>query len=760
MTGAPMVEKDMAPPEEAGRNAIWRRVGRWIMRVVLGRRFALALAIAAVISGIGTYVVLTQSAPFGPDPDTVLVLVNVDLALLLLLGAVVARRIVELWAARRRGSAGSRLHVRLVLLFSLVAVTPAIVVAIFSVVFFNVGIQSWFSDRVRNALGASLSVAEAYLNEQQQAIRADILVMGQDVAREQSVVFQNPALLNRVLSAHASLRGVPEVMLFEGSTGRVLGRSSLSYTLEFDPVPTWAVERARAGEVAIIVNEKGDRVRALMRLGDLPDTFLYVGRFVDPSVLNHVKRTQDAVLVYEQLEGRRSNMQINFAMLFAVLALLLLFAAVWLGLVFANQLARPIINLIGATERVRAGDLGVRVPAADGDDEIGTLGRAFNRMTSQIESQQRELLDANRQLNMRRRFTEAVLGGVSSGVIGLDDQFRLNLPNRSASALLATDLDREVGRNLADVVPEMEELLDEAKRRPRGLVQSQIRVTREKRTQTLLVRVAAERSADQEVLGYVVTFDDITELLSAQRKAAWADVARRIAHEIKNPLTPIQLSAERLKRKYLKEITSDPETFETCTDTIVRQVGDIGRMVDEFSSFARMPAPVMKDEDAVELCRQAVFLQRNANPSIVYVVETPAAPANLICDGRQVGQALTNLLQNAADSILARPVAGDRALPEGRIVVRVAVDGGQIVVDVEDNGIGLPVEQRDRLTEPYVTTRAKGTGLGLAIVRKIMEDHGGELALEDREEGGARVRLVFPVDVAGAPRAEAAASRP
>jgi two-component system nitrogen regulation sensor histidine kinase NtrY len=339
-------------------------------------------------------------------------------------------------------------------------------------------------------------------------------------------------------------------------------------------------------------------------------------------------------------------------------------------------------------------------------------------------------------------------------VIGLDDQFRINLPNRSASALLSIDLDRAIGRPLAEVVPEMDELLDEAVRRPRGLIQSQIRVARDKRSQTLLVRVAVERAADQQVLGYVVTFDDITELLSAQRKAAWADVARRIAHEIKNPLTPIQLSAERLKRKYLKEITSDPETFETCTDTIVRQVGDIGRMVDEFSSFARMPAPVMRDEDAVKLCRQAVFLQQNANPSIVYTTEAPEA-AQFVCDGRQVGQALTNLLQNAADSILARPVTEGGALPEGRIVVRLVANAGEVGIDVEDNGIGLPVDQRDQLTEPYVTTRAKGTGLGLAIVRKIMEDHGGELVLEDREGGGARVRLVFPAIAAVAPRADA-----
>ncbi len=720
---------------------VLRRWGAWSRRVSLGPRAAYGLAIAALLAGIATYIILTRSAPFGPSPSQVLILVNVNLALLLMLAAVIARRVVQLWADRRRGSAGSRLHGRLVMLFSLVAVTPAIIVAVFAVPFFNFGIQSWFSDQVRTALKTSLVVAKAYLNDQQEGIRADVLAMAQDLGKEQPIVFQTPILLQKVVSTHAALRGLPEVMVFEGGGG-VLARSGLSFALAFEPVPSWAIEKARRGDVAIMTTEKGDRVRALVQLGNHVDTYLYVGRFIEPGVLGNVAKLQDAVLAYEQLEGRRSSIQINFAMLFAVMSLLLLLAAVWVGLIFATQLIRPIGNLIAATERVRAGDLGVRVEVAPIGDEIGTLGRAFNRMTSQIESQQSELIEANRQLDTRRRFTEAVLSGVSSGVIGLDEAGRINLPNRSASTLLSADLEHAIGQPLAEVVPEMHGLIAEATSRRREFVQSQIRLTRDRRSRTLLVRVAPERS-EAETPGFVVTFDDITELLSAQRKAAWADVARRIAHEIKNPLTPIQLSAERLKRKYLKEIQSDPETFISCTDTIVRQVGDIGRMVDEFSAFARMPAPVMKAEDLAEISDHAIFLQRNAHPDIDYRLECRNGAVHLACDGRQIGQALTNLLQNAADSILARKPAADGTVPEGRIVTRIGVEDGRPVIDVEDNGIGLPDDIRDRLTEPYVTTRAKGTGLGLAIVRKIMEDHGGEVILDDREDGGARVRLAF-----------------
>jgi two-component system nitrogen regulation sensor histidine kinase NtrY len=370
-------------------------------------------------------------------------------------------------------------------------------------------------------------------------------------------------------------------------------------------------------------------------------------------------------------------------------------------------------------------------------------------MTHRIEAQQGELVEANRQLDDRRRFTETVLAGVSAGVIGLDREGRITLPNRSASELLALEREQMVGRKLAELVPEVAELLDETMRRPERVREAQVRIERRGRALTLLVRVAAEREGG-ETQGYVATFDDVSELITAQRKAAWADVARRIAHEIKNPLTPIQLSAERLKRKYLKEIQSDPDTFTTLSDTIVRHVGDIGRMVDEFSSFARMPAPIMKVEDLRDICRQALFLQRNAHSEIRFESDLPAEPVPFSCDARQLHQALVNLLKNAAESIEAR--SGDE-LPKGEIRLAIEERGGGAALVIEDNGRGLPRELKDRLTEPYVTTRAKGTGLGLAIVKKIMEDHGGSLALEDREEGGARAELLFPAErrAAGAP---------
>ncbi len=731
---------------------IRRRLRRWSIHVGLARKFAIGLTACTVISGIATYAALTGMASMGANSRTVLILLTIDLVLLLALSVVVIRRVVKVWVARKKGSAGSRLHIQLVALFGLVAITPAIVVAVFSLLFFGLGIESWFSDRVRTALEGANVVAESYLKEHQENIRNAIAAMADDINREGVVLYANPTALDQTLVIQTALRSLTEAVVFVGR-GRVLAKSGSSLVLDFEMVPDWAIEAARDGRIAMLTSERGDRVRALIQLDEAWDTFLYIGRYVDHNVLQHLEQTQRAVTAYKQLEGRRSGIQITFAMVFVVVGLMLLFSAVWVGLLFANRLARPISQMIAAAEKVRAGDLSARVDEKAGHDEIDTLGRAFNRMTSQLEGQRSELMGANRQLELRHRFTKTVLAGVSAGVIGLDDKGCVNLPNRSASELLATDLEPFIGKSLKEAVPEMVGLLNRVMERPDRLAQGQIKLIRQGGSRTLLVRIAAEGGADN-ALGFVVTFDDISDLLSAQRKAAWADVARRIAHEIKNPLTPIQLSAERLKRKYLKQITKDPEVFTACTETIIRQVGDIGRMVDEFSSFARMPQPVMERYDLLELCRQSIFLQKTSFPGIEFSFQCDAETLEMNMDSRLMGQALTNLLKNAAESIESKAKDGGgknknggqkKDTPLGQVEVTVAPSDGRAEIIIEDDGYGFPEQSRETLTEPYVTTREKGTGLGLAIVKKIMEDHHGTLILENRSKGGARVRLILPL---------------
>lgn len=737
-----------AQPAAATRPLV-RRLLDWAHRHRLSRKLAIALAAAAVVSGVATYAVMTGSG-VAPAPGTVLLLLNLDLALLLVLGAVVARRIVMLWAERRRGLAGSKLHVQLVMLFSALAVAPAIVMALFSALFFNLGVEAWFSHRVKVALNESLAVAQAYIGEHRELIRGDILEVASNINRQAAQLNISPHGFQQLAEAASLVRKLPEVVVFD-EQGHILAAVNRTDSHKPAPLPLWALDEARQGEVVIFNPDDAggltaglsDRVRAVVKLEAFDHLFLMVGRYVDPQAIGHYERTNAAVQAYQTIEGQRSGLQITFAMIFVVVAVLLLLAAIWVGLVLANRLARPIAELVGAAERVRSGDLKARVDDAKADGEIGSLSRAFNRMTSQLETQRRELMEANRQLDDRRRFTEAVLTGVSSGVIGLDAGGRINLPNRAASAFLSTELDAMVGQDFRTVVPEMAPLLDAARANSERPTEGQITVFRGGRRRSLLVRVGGQ-PLENGAVGFVVTFDDITELEAAQRKAAWSDVARRIAHEIKNPLTPIQLSAERLKRKYAKEITSDPETFRICTETIVRQVGDIGRMVDEFSSFARMPAPSMREEDLCELIRQTVFLQRNARPEITFETHLPAdGPVRLALDPRQVGQALTNLIKNATEAIDGRVAPDGGELPAGRIAVGLVEQADRTAIVVEDNGKGLPVENRERLTEPYVTTRSKGTGLGLAIVKKIMEDHGGELVLEERPGSGARVSLVF-----------------
>ncbi|MDB5396853.1 MAG: ntrY [Rhodospirillales bacterium] len=717
----------------------WQIFVLWARKTGLGNKVALALIAVSVMAGAATYAALTAGAPFG-DAHTLYLLLNIDLALFLLLVLIVARRIVALWVQRRQGTAGARLHVRLVTWFSLVAVVPAIFVTLFSIGFFYLGVESWFSDRVKTAVEDSVVVARAYFEENKQEIRGDILAMASDL---NSVPIGTPQEFAAMLRQQTLLRNLSDAMVFDGSRNFKVS-TGMIFALGLDQPPMDAVDAARDyGEVQIMTTGEQDRVTALVKLHG--DIFLYVARPIDPRVLSHINLAKDAAAEYAQAEGSRSQLQIRVWLMFIVVALLLLLAAIWMGLHFAKQLVRPVSALIEAAEQVRAGDLSIRVLEPEDADELSVLSRTFNRMTSQLASQRADLVEANYQLDMRRRFTETVLAGVSAGVIGLDLDGKVTLANRSAGEFLDIEPSVMAGQMLADIIPEIVPILEQLGPNQTRLIQSQLDLRRPGLpNRTVLVRIGAEQQGKQ-VRGYVVTFDDVTELLQAQRKAAWADVARRIAHEIKNPLTPIQLSAERLKRKYLKEITSDPETFVTCTDTIVRQVGDIGRMVDEFSSFARMPQAVMRREAMADLVGQAVFLQRQAHTNIRFDVVKPSEPLVVECDGRQITQALTNLLQNAVDAIGGRIATEGQTLPRGTIEVSLAIDEDRILIAVSDNGRGLPVAERDRLTEPYVTTRSKGTGLGLAIVKKIMEDHSGTLEMQDNPEGGARVVLCIPL---------------
>jgi two-component system nitrogen regulation sensor histidine kinase NtrY len=706
--------------------------------IALGRVSTLGLASLALLLGIATFGILAGRVKLGVHSSVAIGLNVADFAVLLLLVTVLVGRVTRVVMERRQGAAGARLHVRLVFLFGVVAAVPAILVAVFATVFFNIGIQAWFNQRVQTALDESSQVAQGYLAEHTNDIRLDALAIANDLSQNGTIFYGDASGFANFLVQQTATRGLTQAVIFEPVTGQVIASAGLLAGMGATIPSQTEIASARGGQVVVISAPDATLERAVVQLDSTPPLMLLIERPIDPAILDHVQKTQAAVAEYQRLSQNRNGLEVSFALVFATVALLVLSAAVLIGLVIANQIARPIGHLMRAAERVRAGDLTVQVPESATGDEVAGLSRAFNRMTGQLAAQRTELMAAYGQLDERRRFTETVLAGVSAGVIGLDAKGRIELPNRAAAEFLGMDLQARLGERLADVAPEFAPMIEAVMAAPERAVTGEIEHGPAMAKRVLLVRIGAEFKAGVAD-GFIVTFDDVTELLSAQRKAAWADVARRIAHEIKNPLTPIQLSAERLKRRFAREITSDVEGFAQCADTIVRHVGDIGRMVDEFSTFARMPAPVMQSESLERIVREALVLQRVASRHIDWEVEIAAPDLRALCDRRLIGQAVTNLLQNAADAVAMRPGAH-------KVTIQICADAGQAVLRVIDDGIGLPATDHAKLTEPYVTHKPKGTGLGLAIVRKIMEDHGGQLVLAAAPDGpGAAVSLVLPI---------------
>jgi len=731
-------------------NADWlTKMMTWVRRSGLGRKLAFALVICVIISGVATFVTMTSSGPSGADPSLILNLLYVDAVLLLSLGALIVRRLVKLHSQHSRGIAGSKLHTRLVLFFSLLAVTPAILVAVFAGLYLNLGMQSWFSERVSTALSSSQTVAEAYRDAHVRSIQIDALAMASSLNRQAVQLSQSRKALERELNQLAQSKNLVEAAIMDGQ-GRVMAHTALTLSLAFDQVSQSVFDQADNNDVVVTFEPQNDRTRAIIKLDRYIDTYLFIGRFIPPEISGSIDRVETAYKQYSQLEEQREGIHISFVMIFMVVALMLLLAAAWIGMMFANQMVQPLTDLIAASERIRKGDLAVRVSKDHSADEIGLLGRAFNRMTEQLAAQRESLVEANRELAERNRFTETVLDGVTAGVIGLDKDGNIHLPNRFAGLFLRSDVSDLSGKPLSEIVPELEDLLAQAHQKPTRPAQAEVKLIRDSQVRIINASIAAEWVGGN-IIGYVLTFDDITELQSAQRRAAWANVARRIAHEIKNPLTPIQLSAERLKRKYFKQIEDDPQTFSQCTDTIIRQVEDMRRMVNEFSSFARMPRPVLKNENIGELCGEIMFLERNRTDLIDYKTDIPAGSQKLLCDRQQMSRLLTNLVKNAAESIFSKynldpdsPIADGQETPLGHVTLTLEEDNDELVIRIQDDGIGFPEDERDRLTDPYVTTRQKGTGLGLAIVKKIVEEHQGKMALKDGPDGGAIVELRFP----------------
>ncbi|MBW7967331.1 PAS domain-containing sensor histidine kinase [Bradyrhizobium sp. BR 10261] len=724
---------DTAPAEEPRR---WS-ARRWLAP------FAVALAL---LSALLTFLVLTGLAKIEPTPEVVRSFYLINAGTILLLVGIIVRELWQLILARRRGRAAARLHVQIVSLFSIVAVLPAVLVAVVANVTIERGLDRLFSGPTKEVIQNSLTIARAYMNDHAQLIQGDILGMANDIAHARPLYDQDRRSFREILTASAASRNLPGAMIIDKSTN-ILESADTGMRLTYSPPAPEFLSNVKETEPEIAILPDASSVAAVIRLRAFNDTFLYVARPLDPNVVSQVNQTEISVAEYAQIESRRLGIQVAFALMFAVIALTILMASVLIGLNFANSLVAPIRRLMNAAHTVSTGDLHVKVPVHQSEGDLAQLGETFNKMTQELRSQRDELVNASDLIDSRRRFIEAVLSSASAGIIGVDTSGSVGILNRSAEKLIGHSEAETLGHPLSDVLPELDEMMKASREGTQRLVQGQITITRDGTERNLSVRVSAEKNQPHD--SYIITLDDITELVSAQRTSAWGDVARRIAHEIKNPLTPIQLSAERIRRKFGKDITEakDKQIFDQCTDTIVRQVDDIRRMVDEFSRFARMPKPVMEGEDVADTVRQAVFLMKVAHPELDIEAEFKEDPLRAQFDRRLISQAVTNIIKNATEAIEQVPT---EELGKGRIDVVVSREGDDVLIDIIDNGIGLPKVARSRLLEPYVTTRAKGTGLGLAIVGRVLEDHGGRIELKDASdfrEGqrGAWMRMRFAI---------------
>jgi two-component system nitrogen regulation sensor histidine kinase NtrY len=712
-------------------------------------RIGLVVVTLAVISGLATYLILTGLTPIAPRSSVVLTVLFINVAMIIAMMVVISWPISGLWRAWRARVPGARLHVRIVALFSVIAAIPAILLAVAATTTFSRSLDGWFSVRTRQIIENSLDIANAYLVEHGQVIRTDIVNMAKDLDDASGDVAGDIGKFRARVFFQAGLRDLPVAYVINGA-GKPLVTAIENKNIPYRPPPKNVIDLAASGQVPLLMPRDAYRVAAVIKLANYPDSYLFVARGVSPKVMRHLRQTQAGVAEYQQLRRRRGGLHAAHALMYFMISLTSLLAAIWVGLWFASRFVAPIRRLISAAQEVSTGNLNVNLPERRGEGDLRRLSQTFNTMTHELKSQRDALVSANEQLTDRRIFMEAVLSGVSAGVLGLDESRRVTLANRSAEQLLQLETDALMGARLCDVVPELAAAVEELEKSgSRSRSQHNVTLLVNEQERTFAVRLTQEEGESPG--GAVVTFDDITELVSAQRTSAWADVARRIAHEIKNPLTPIQLSAERIRRKYGKVIQEDREVFDKCTETIIRQVGDVSRMVDEFSSFARMPKAQMEVQDLRPALKNAVVLFQMSSTGTKFSMDFPDEEVIASFDRRLISQAMTNLVKNGAESVQGYAESGEAGADyQGKVVVKLGVADGVAIIEVRDNGTGLSKQHRARLLEPYVTTKAKGTGLGLAIVQKVIEQHGGSLQLEDAadtdgEAHGAVVRVRLPL---------------
>ena len=731
-----------------------RKIKQWRNR----RKFLIISAwslilLGPILTGLTVYILQGE---FGSNLSNVLrFILLIDGIYLLVVIAIVGYSVMRMFAARRAKSAGSRLHMRLSRVFAIVALIPTVLVAVFAVVTLSIGVEGWFSKNVQNVVSSSLSAAKAYKNEQSNDLKVDLKFMAirlNEYKDTNSFVSDSDLRLQLISYQNLIQRGLKEAYIID-ENANLRSRGELSYLFGYEEPNQEAMDSAKTGDLFIIEDWPNNEFRGLIKLESFADKYLYVSRVVDGNILNLLDKTMESAITYNTMEAQREKILWSYGLLYFGFATFVILSSILLGMLFAERLSRPVGRLAGAAQRLGAGDFDVQVIEEKGDDEIAMLSRVFNHMTKQVKRQRDDLITANDYTERRRRLFDSVLSGVTAGVIGLSSDGNVGFINLAAEKLLNLNAENHEGKSIKLAVPEFVDLFLLIQKNENKTQQQEIKLTRAGATEILLVRVSARISEDLLVEGYVITFDDVTDLVSAQRLAAWGDVARRIAHEIKNPLTPIQLSAERLKRKYSPMVGAEEDNLSQYCDVIIRQTNDLRRIVDEFSKFARMPEPIKRSVNITKLLKEVILLFEISSPAIKIKLKNPHGDINVNVDETMINQAFTNLIKNAGEAIesKAKLNSTNKFDPEIRIFIKKDVNNLEIII--EDNGIGLPTQERSRLFEPYVTNRENGTGLGLSIVKKIIEEHNGSLELLDaspfsnNEDFGAKMRIIFPKEI-------------
>ncbi|MDC0108867.1 PAS domain-containing sensor histidine kinase [Amylibacter sp.] len=731
-----------------------RKIQQWRNR----RKFLIISAwslilLGPILTGLTVYILQGE---FGSNLSNVLrFILLIDGIYLLVVIAIVGYSVMRMFAARRAKSAGSRLHMRLSRVFAIVALIPTVLVAVFAVVTLSIGVEGWFSKNVQNVVSSSLSAAKAYKNEQSNDLKVDLKFMAirlNEYKDTNSFVSDSDLRLQLISYQNLIQRGLKEAYIID-ENANLRSRGELSYLFGYEEPNQEAMDSAKTGDLFIIEDWPNNEFRGLIKLESFADKYLYISRVVDGNILNLLDKTMESAITYNTMEAQREKILWSYGLLYFGFATFVILSSILLGMLFAERLSRPVGRLAGAAQRLGAGDFDVQVIEEKGDDEIAMLSRVFNHMTKQVKRQRDDLITANDYTERRRRLFDSVLSGVTAGVIGLSSDGNVGFINLAAEKLLNLNAENHEGKSIKSAVPEFVDLFLLIQKNENKTQQQEIKLTRAGATEILLVRVSARISEDLLVEGYVITFDDVTDLVSAQRLAAWGDVARRIAHEIKNPLTPIQLSAERLKRKYSPMVGAEEDNLSQYCDVIIRQTNDLRRIVDEFSKFARMPEPIKRSVNITKLLKDVILLFEISSPAIKIKLKNAHGDINVNVDETMINQAFTNLIKNAGEAIesKAKLNSTNKFDPEIRIFIKKNVNNLEIII--EDNGIGLPTQERSRLFEPYVTNRENGTGLGLSIVKKIIEEHNGSLELLDaspfsnNEDFGAKMRIIFPKEI-------------